>query len=404
MNYRSLLIVSGLFHLFVGLRLVCGLDGHLAGQAVLAVSLLLSALLLPLGLSGGRMGSFVVPKVWKDRASWLGFLLMGYFSSMLVLTLMRDFGLIVLWLFELAASATLPWAAIHAFSVLAVLTLALLVTVAGLLNARRTAAVVRIDIPIKSLPKVLHGFTLVQISDLHVGATIKNSYVQRIVERVNTLNADMVAVTGDLVDGTVSDLRQHVAPLGAMQSRHGTFFVTGNHEYYSGAHAWIDELRRIGWTVLINEHVVLHHGPAGPAGAAFQADAQDDSLVMAPLVLAGVTDYTAHHFDAQHQSDPQLALAGSPQTAAVRLLLAHQPRSAAAAAEAGFDLQVSGHTHGGQFFPWNLFVRFQQPYLAGLNRIGDMWVYTSRGTGYWGPPKRFLAPSEISVLRLVAGN
>ena len=132
-----------------------------------------------------------------------------------------------------------------------------------------------------------------------------------------------------------------------------------------------------------------------PAGT---APAQDGT----PLVLAGVTDYSAGHFDPAHRSDPEAALQGAPMNAAVRVLLAHQPRSAPAAAKAGFDLQLSGHTHGGQFYPWNLFVRFQQPFTAGLHKLQNLWVYTSRGTGYWGPPKRFGAPSEITALRLVA--
>jgi predicted MPP superfamily phosphohydrolase len=123
----------------------------------------------------------------------------------------------------------------------------------------------------------------------------------------------------------------------------------------------------------------------------------------AAVAVAGVTDFSAGHFDPAHKSDPQAAIAGTP-TAAVKLLLAHQPRSAPAAAEAGFDLQLSGHTHGGQFLPWNFFVRFQQPFTAGLHRLHKLWVYTSRGTGYWGPPKRFGAPSEITLLRLVPGN
>jgi len=123
----------------------------------------------------------------------------------------------------------------------------------------------------------------------------------------------------------------------------------------------------------------------------------------ARLLVAGVTDYGAHHFDEAHRSDPQRSLHGAPADAAlVKVLLAHQPRSATAASAAGFDLQLSGHTHGGQFLPWNLFVRFQQPFTAGLNRLQQLWVYTSRGTGYWGPPKRFGAPSEITHLRLVA--
>jgi len=134
--------------------------------------------------------------------------------------------------------------------------------------------------------------------------------------------------------------------------------------------------------VLMNEHAVLRH-----AGRA--------------LVVAGIADYSAHRFDPAHRSDPQRALAGAPADAAARVLLAHQPRSAAPAAEAGFDLQLSGHTHGGQFLPWNFFVPLQQPFVTGLHRLGGMWVYVNRGTGYWGPPMRFGVPSEITLLRLV---
>jgi predicted MPP superfamily phosphohydrolase len=200
---------------------------------------------------------------------------------------------------------------------------------------------------------------------------------------VNALRADMVAVTGDLVDGSVQELASHVAPLSALASRHGTFFVTGNHEYYSGVDAWVVELRRLGMQVLMNEHVLLQH------------DGES-------LALAGVSDFGAHHFDATQRSDPHAAMAGVPVATMLRVLLAHQPRSAVAAAQAGFHLQLSGHTHGGQFLPWNFLVRLQQPFTAGLNRLQGLWVYTSRGTGYWGPPKRLGAPSEITHLRLVA--
>ncbi|MFT3736800.1 MAG: hypothetical protein QM776_17615 [Rhodocyclaceae bacterium] len=184
------------------------------------------------------------------------------------------------------------------------------------------------------------------------------------------------------MDGRVSDLREHVSPLATLQARHGSYFVTGNHEYYSGAHEWIAELRRLGLRVLLNEHVQLDHDGAG-------------------IVLAGVTDYSAGAFDPAHRSDARAAIAGAPADVP-RILLAHQPRSANAAAAAGFDLQLSGHTHGGQFWPWNLFVPLQQPFTAGLHRLQDLWIYVSRGTGYWGPPKRFGAPSEITCLRLVA--
>ena len=392
MNFLPLVIVSAVLHAYVGWRVAPGLGAPL-GQALLVAVLVLSAVLMPLGLLGSR----VLRQPWADRLSWVGLLLMGLFSSLFVLTALRDVALLVLNLAGMVLPGRLPLVQLTLQSAVAVPVLALLVTTLGFLNARRTPAVVRVDVPIKGLPGALHGFTLAQISDIHVGPTIKHAYLQRIVRKVNALGADVVAITGDLVDGPVAALAAHVAPLAGLQSRHGTFFVTGNHEYYSGAHAWIAELRRLGLTVLMNEHVVLHHGNA------LHGDAQDDLQIMAPLVLAGVTDFGAHHFDEAHRSDPHAAIEGAPPAALVRVLLAHQPRSAAAAASAGFDLQLSGHTHGGQFYPWNLFVRFQQPFTAGLGKLQNLWVYTSRGTGYWGPPKRFGAPSEITAVRLVAG-
>ena len=390
MNFPQFLIVSAVLHGFIAWRVVPELGAAL-WQTVLVTVLVVSALLMPVGLLGSR----VVKQPWADRLSWIGMLLMGLFSSLFVLTALRDVTLLVLTLANMALPERLPLVQITQLSAVAVPVLALAVTVVGFFNARRTPAVVRVDIPIKGLPGALQGFTLVQISDVHVGPTIKQAYLQRIVHQVNTLGADVVAITGDLVDGSVAMLAAHVAPLAQLQSRHGTFFVTGNHEYYSGVHAWMAELRRLGLTVLMNEHVVLHHGKA------LQGDAQDDSQMMAPLVLAGVTDFSAHRFDQTHRSDPQAAIDGAPPAAMVRVLLAHQPRSAHAAARAGFDLQLSGHTHGGQFWPWNLFVPMQQPFTAGLAKLQNLWVYTSRGTGYWGPPKRFGAPSEITAVRLV---
>lgn len=399
MNFYPIVLMMALLHAYVGWRVVPGLGAYPQGQVLLAAVLVLSTLLMPLGVLGGR----VVRQPWADRLSWVGLLLMGLFSSLFVLTLARDVALLVLWMVDALVPVALPLAQWRTTSAEAVPVLALLVTMLGFLNARRTPAVVRVDVPIKGLPSALQGFTVAQISDIHVGPTIKRAYLQRIVNKVNTLRADMVAITGDLVDGKVAELAAHVAPLAGLMSRHGTFFVTGNHEYYSGAHAWIVELRRLGLTVLMNEHVVLHHGKAAHTALTPLGDPQEDPHIMAPLVLAGVTDYSAHHFDEAHRSDPQAALEGSPLAVHVRLLLAHQPRSAEAAARAGFDLQLSGHTHGGQFYPWNLFVRFQQPFTNGLHKLQNLWVYTSRGTGYWGPPKRFGAPSEITQLRLVAG-
>jgi len=377
MGAMRLQAISLLLHAYVGWRLVPGLDS-LAGAVALAVLLLVSALTLPYGLGARRGGA----GRGAAALAWIGLVCMGLFSSLFVLTAVRDAGLL------LAGAAAALWpgavspASLVTPSARAVAIAAALVTLWGFANARRVARVVRVDVPIAGLPAPLDGFTIAQVSDIHVGPTIKRPYVEAIVDSVNRLDVDLVAVTGDLVDGSVRDLAEHVAPLAGLRSKEGVFFVTGNHEYYSGAASWVRELRRLGLTVLMNEHVLVRRGDAR-------------------LVVAGVTDFSAAHFDRAEASDPAAALAGSP-AGALRLLLAHQPRSAAAAEAAGFHLQLSGHTHGGQFLPWNFLVRLQQPFTAGLHRWRAMWVYTSRGTGYWGPPKRFGAPSEITLLRLVA--
>lgn len=361
-------VLLALLHVYVGVRLLApfGAVTQLAGWTVLA-------------------GCFwLFPKgfwIREDRAPWamlLPWLAAGFFSWLLVLTLARELSLLASAL-VLSAQAHQSWIRVSATGVMA---LTPAITLAGFYMARRVAPVVKVEVRLAGLAKELEGFTIAQISDIHVGETIKRNFVDAIVDRVNLLQADMVAITGDLVDGSVPDLAQHTEPLSRLESRHGTYVVTGNHEYYSGADEWIAELRRLGTRVLMNEHVVLDH----------------DGAV---LTVAGVTDYSAHHFDPSHQSDPHAAVRGAPGQA-LKVLLAHQPRSARFAEAAGCHLQLSGHTHGGQFFPWNLLIGFFQPFAAGLHRLQDLWIYTSRGTGYWGPPKRFGAPSEISFVRLVA--
>ncbi|MDP9139401.1 MAG: metallophosphoesterase [Pseudomonadota bacterium] len=378
----SLSVISLLVHAYVGWRLIPALAGLGGLQIGVTLLVLTSAISLQLGLNRWR-NRRREPSRGGDIVMIAAFVAMGLLSSLLVLTVLRDVALVAVWL---GSQLNLPihFSAFAVWSALAVPAAALLMTVWGLINARRTARVVSVDVPIEDLPASLHGFTIAQISDIHVGPTIKGDYLQSIVGAVNRLDADMVAVTGDLVDGSVAQLSSHVAPLAGLTSRHGTYFVTGNHEYYSGVTAWVAELRRLGVNVLLNEHVVLRHNDGA-------------------LVIAGVTDHSGHYFDESHRSDPAASIASAPDRV-VRILLAHQPRSAAAAMQAGFQLQLSGHTHGGQFWPWNFFVRLQQPFTAGLHRLQTLWVYTSRGTGYWGPPKRFGAPSEITHLRLVTAT
>jgi uncharacterized protein len=377
-SLRSFLVpltLLTLLHAYIGWRILPDLPAAPGWRIAAAAVLVLSLVSIPLGFIARSMQS----RERADRFAAVGLFMMGFFSSLFVVTLLRD---VVLLFVNLVAT---PEQVTHAESISALLAsgLAVFATLAGFITARRRARIVNIDIPLLNLPEALQGFSIAQISDVHVGPTIKRRYVDAIVNAVNDLKPDVIALTGDLVDGSVKDLAPHTAPLGRLLARHGAYLVTGNHEYYSGERAWTAEFRRLGLNVLMNEHVVITHNGAR-------------------LVLAGVADFGAHHFNPAQRSDPRLALKDAPIDAATpRILLAHQPRSAPSASEAGFDLQLSGHTHGGQFWPWNLFVRLQQPFTAGLHRLNDLWIYISRGTGYWGPPNRFGSPSEITHLRLV---
>jgi predicted MPP superfamily phosphohydrolase len=366
-----------LTHGYLGWRHINGSGLQGTAKMVAWAGVVGFALLIPMAFSA----RFWLPAFLAEPAAWVGYVAMGLFSFVLSLTVLRDVG----WL-AMRFSDVLPdgerRAALLQLTNLAVLGSSVGLTGIGVIAARSRAAIVDVTVPIKGLPAALNGFTIAQITDVHVGLTIKRAYIEAIVDGVNSIGADMVAVTGDVVDGSVDELREHIAPFARLKGKHGVFFCTGNHEYYSGADAWIAELTRLGLRCLGNEHVVVDHDGAAVA-------------------IAGIHDYSAASVLPAHQSDPSAAIAGAPKDA-LKILLAHQPRSCTAAADCGYDLQLSGHTHGGQFFPWIFFVRLQQPFTAGLDRFRDMWVYTSRGTGYWGPPVRVLAPSEITRLTLVA--
>ena len=239
------------------------------------------------------------------------------------------------------------------------------------------------DVPLDGLPPELDGFRIVQLSDLHVGPTIGGGWLGAVVATVNELSPDLVALTGDVIDGDADNFVTDVAPFADLQAPHGCFLVTGNHEYYSGVDAWVERFRSLGLEVLLNEHRVVSVGAAR-------------------LVLAGVTDYSAGRMRADHAPDADRAMAGAPDHD-VRVLLAHQPRSYFASKAHAFDLQLSGHTHGGQHWPFTWMIGFAQPFVRGLQRVESTWLYVSRGTGYWGPPNRAGELSEITVLTLRPG-
>ncbi len=260
----------------------------------------------------------------------------------------------------------------------ALATLATGLTAWGVNEALRVPRLEEVDVPIEGLPAALEGYKIAQLSDIHVGPTIKRAELAAMVEVANSADADMIAITGDMIDGHVSSLAIDVEPFQDLRSRDGVYYCTGNHEHYWNADEWIEKTRELGMIPLVNEHRIVERGGA-------------------KVLVAGVLDYSTRNQPGG--SDPAGAIADAP-AHDVSILLAHQPKSIHAAAEAGYTLQLSGHTHGGQFFPFSLVVGFVHPFSEGLGKQDNTHIYVNRGTGYWGPPLRTGVPSEITLLRL----
>lgn len=315
--------------------------------------------------------------------AFAAFLWMGLLSTLFSLLVLVDFGRLLAWLFTskkhldeprnpdrrvVLARALSGGVAAGGFALTGA-------SVAHALGAFRLAPV---DVELEKLPPEFDGFRVVQISDIHVGPTIGRDFIEHLVTTVNGLRPDLIAITGDLVDGSVAHLAEHTAPLATLEAPHGTYFVTGNHEYYSGVEDWIRELARLGIPTLRNERVSIER-----QNATFD--------------LAGVTDHRAEAYDDAPDFDK--ALRGRDPNREL-ILLAHQPAALYDAQKHDVGLQLSGHTHGGQFWPWNWIVRLVQPVAAGWARFGRTQVYVNTGTGYWGPPLRLGTDPEITIVTL----
>ena len=393
--FTIFLILSGLWSAYLAWRLVGNIRTRRLFTFFVALAFFAILSMTPVSIILDRAG---VDGVGMVIIRWVGALGLGYLSFLFVFVVFRDMVAVATSL----AAAVARWIPRETgLQDCAAPTVdeerrrflvrglsygmfggAFMVTGYGVSQARQIPSIKEVDIAISRLPSALEGFRIVQITDLHIGPTLGRSFVEGVVDVVNTLDAGVVALTGDLVDGSVEQLSGAVAPLSKVMSRYGNFFVTGNHEYYSGVLPWLEKVGSLGFTVLLNDHRVVK--PAGET-----------------LVVAGVTDLRGGYFFDEHQPDPRAALAGAPK-GGISVLLAHQPKAVVDAAAVGFDLQLSGHTHGGQFFPWNLCVGFFQPYVAGLYMVEGTRLYVSRGTGYWGPPVRVGSPSEITLIRLTS--
>ncbi|MFC4002986.1 metallophosphoesterase [Prauserella oleivorans] len=368
-------------HLYLWKRLVA--DTTQPGTRARRIGTWALAALVVLLVAGLTTGTSIDPDIAQWFA-WPGYLWLAMFFYLFV----------ALLVFEIPRLALRPWVrrevpdeereGVSRRTVLARGSAAVAGAVAtGLVGYGVTVAmgpptVTRVPMPVRRLDPRAAGCRIALISDIHLGPIIGRSFTQRIVDMVNAERPDLVAIAGDLVDGRVADLAEAAAPLAGLRSTHGTFFVTGNHEYYSGYQEWVDHLPTLGIRPLRNEHVDITHN-----GGTFH--------------LGGINDHTAYQF--QDAGDVAAAVRGRDEDRAV-VLLAHQPRDVDVAARHGVDLVLAGHTHGGQLSPFELIVSLQQGAVAGSYTIGDTRMYVTRGAGFWGPPVRVGAPPDITIVEL----
>ena len=343
--------------------------------------------LLPVAFLVG-MRTDHLPRHWHRPAAWITWLGLGGAIILFDVVILRDFLWGVLLLVQhlevldvFPAENSAQWIR---FSAGACPAIAVLLSGFTFYRAQRQPSVRQVTVRVPDLPPDLDGLRIAHISDLHVGSMIRRPFVEALVRAVSELQPDLICITGDLADGTVQDLADEVAPLAQLSAPLGVWFCTGNHDYYWDAIAWMKKIDDLGLQLVSNDHGVVTRGAAR-------------------LVIGGLPDPAGAEGlpgDRRHSADVDAVFAGAPE--GPRLLLAHQPRTAVAASRVDAVLTLSGHTHGGQILPWSLLVRLQQPIVAGLHRRagGGGWIYVSRGVGYWGPPMRFGAPSEIACLIL----
>ena len=359
-------------HYYLALRLIVEPGWAEPFQRALLVGLVLMATTLVLAPICERLA----PRGIARLAVWPGSIWMGLCFLLLTLLGVSD---LVLWGIGEPARADTSVAGLSESGARtrALLSFALVLGAGawGLRGGLREPELRRVEHRLARGPRELDGFRIVQISDLHIGAILGRRFAARLVERCNALHPDLVAVTGDLVDGTVKRLSDEVAPFAELRAEHGVFFVTGNHDHYSGALSWLERVRTLGMRPLRNECVTIE-----VRGAAFD--------------LAGVDDHRGGYFDGLREDLPR-ALHGR-NTERALVLLAHDPSTFKRASATDVDLQLSGHTHGGQIWPFAALVRLVIPFVAGVYERNGSRLYVSRGTGFWGPPMRLGAPAEIT--------
>jgi predicted MPP superfamily phosphohydrolase len=372
------LVVTGLswlLHRYLWARLVRDAAWPAPWGRALTIAVFALAALVPLAFVAMRW----LPRPAHTPLAWVTYLWMGFALYLFLLAVLGDAVRGFAWMVRVLPADPDRRLFLSRAMAATVGGLAGAVGLGGVVNVVRGFDVRRVSVPLARLPRTASGYAIVQLTDMHVGPTIGRDFVDRVVREANALAPDMVVITGDLVDGTVEQLRELVEPLRELRAPDGVFFVTGNHEYYSGVEGWIAHLATLGVRVLRNERVAIR-------------DAFD---------LAGVDDARSYGMAPGHGPDMARALRGRDPSRAV-VLLAHQPKAVKDAVAHDVDLQLSGHVHGGQMVPFNWLARLDQPLVAGLHLVEKTWVYVSTGTGYWGPPMRVGPGAELTRIELVA--
>jgi len=372
---------------FVLMILLVGVGGHVYLAHALAIrpawpAPVRSALLVFFGLGLVALLTQIFVRrrlgILSRTLSWTAYVWLGV--AFLALTTTFGSG-VAIWLLGATTAEPVDTAAVMQGRAFMVGAVTLVLSAVALRGGLAPPRVQRVEIALPRWPAALDGFRIAQLSDVHIGPLLDRRFAATITGIVNGLDADLVAVTGDLVDGSVARIGAEVEPLRELRARHGVFFVTGNHDFYSGADSWVARMTECGWRALRNERVAIGEGEAS-------------------FDLAGVDDTHGNLVEPGAGEDVERALADRDEARAV-VLLAHDPATFHRASQKGVDLQLSGHTHGGQIWPFRWAVRASVPWVAGLYRLGASLLYVNRGTGFWGPPMRLGAPAEITefVLR-----
>ncbi len=382
--FSTVTIIILSIHYYLWLRLIrdTGLNGLY--KDIGTYSLIAFTLSFPIALLADR----ILPLKYSFPLLWLSYFWLGVMMLLFFLLFSIDIIKIIIYIFQKLTMAGEEIANperrefVSGLIASAASTIVLISSGIGVKNYYSNAVVKKFNVSLKGLPEALKGFKIVQISDLHLGQMMTKKILEQIVDQVNSLKPDLIAITGDLADGSTAKLLNEANPLKNLKAEKGIYFVTGNHEYYSGVENWTLAIDKMGIKVLNNENIKIRR--------------EDDYFY-----LAGVTDHEGKNFGRKHASDFKKALSGL-ENGKKKILLAHQPIAVQKASEYGTDLVLAGHTHGGQIWPFNYFVYLQQPYLKGFYDYNGTKLYVNQGTGCWGPPVRLGSKNEITQIILNA--